>query len=108
MRRPVSRQVTGQDPSGVSVQKMLAQQQMRNTQFDGQSGFGAAAFQQKKFKGTAALVQAAITGAAFEQLNLDSDRNIISRKRGGKLATATRPQAPPCEGDVHLSIRDSQ
>jgi hypothetical protein len=70
---------------------------MRNTHFgsDG-SGFGGPT----KFKGTAALVAAATSGAAFEQLTLDSDRNIVSRKRGGKLAAA-----PP---DSDNNVRDSQ
>jgi hypothetical protein len=39
-RRPVSRQVNAIDNSGVSVQKMLVQQQMRNTHFGGEGGGG--------------------------------------------------------------------
>lgn len=72
-RRPVSRQVD----TNSAQQKIMIQQQMRNTHFGGE-GFS-------KFKptgNTAALVAAATSGAVFEQI--DSDRNRASRKRGAK------------------------
>ena len=75
-RRPVSRQVAAVDNSGVSVQKMLVQQQMRNTHFgDGGFGFHTSA----KFKGmtnTAALIAAATSGPVDEDGLRDSHSKL--------------------------------
>ena len=64
---------------------------MRNTHF-GDGGFSGG-FHHSKFKPvntTAQLVAAVTSGAVFEQVSIDSDRNQASRKRATKAKTGGR------------------
>eukprot|EP00347_Sterkiella_histriomuscorum_P018479 403345363 len=87
-RRPVSRQVNQVDNSGINAQKLLVQQQMRNTHFgDGGFGFGA------KFKGG--------------DLSLDSERKV-SRKRGTKQGGTNMEKIQKADSQVRDSIQQHQ